>query len=50
MQEQRPQDQKVSEAVAESADFGQILAVGTVVLWLITLWLITGPSAVRGLF
>jgi hypothetical protein len=50
MHEQHPQVQKVREAVAEHTDAGRVMAVGTVVLWLVTLLLITGPSAVRGLF
>jgi len=50
MYEQNPQDRKVREAAAERTNAGRVMAVGTVVLWLLTLLLITGPSAVRGLF
>jgi len=50
MHEQHPEDQKVREAAAEHTNAGRVMAVGTVVLWLVTLLLITGPSAVRGLF
>jgi hypothetical protein len=50
MDEQHPQDQKVAEAAVEDTIAGQVLAVGTVLLWLVTLLLLTGPSAVRGLF
>ncbi len=49
MHEQHPQDQKVREAAAEHISVGRVMAVGTVVLWLVTLLLLTGPSAVRGL-
>jgi hypothetical protein len=50
MHEQHPQDQNVSEAAAERANAGQVLAAGALVWWLITLLLISGPSAFRGLF
>ena len=50
MHKQHPQDQKVRETAAEHTNAGRVMAVGTVVLWLVTLLLITGPSAVRGLF
>ena len=50
MYEQRSQDQKVREAAAGQTNVGRVMAVGTVVLWLVTLLLVMGPSAVRGLF
>ncbi|GEM_PF-1538872 len=43
-------DQEIREATANTTNVGRVLAVGTVVLWLVTLLLLTGPSAVRGLF
>jgi hypothetical protein len=50
MHEQHPQVQKVREAATEHTNVGRVMAVGTIVLWLVTLLLLTGPSAVRGLF
>ena len=50
MHEQYPHDQRAREATAEHTNVGRVMAVGTVVLWLATLLLITGQSAVRGLF
>jgi hypothetical protein len=50
MYKQDSQGEKVREAAAEHTEVGRVLAVGTVLLWLVTLLLITGPSAVRGLF
>ena len=50
MYEQHPQEQKICEATTERTNVGRVLAVATVVLWLVTLLLITGTSAVRGLF
>lgn len=50
MHEQHPQDKKVREAAAKHTNARRVMAVGTVVLWLVTLLLITGPSAVCGLF
>jgi hypothetical protein len=50
MYEQHPQDEKVRETAADQTYAGRVMAVGTVVLWLLTLLLLTGSSAVRGLF
>jgi hypothetical protein len=50
MNQQLPQDERVRVAAAERINVGRVMAVGTVVLWLVTLLLITGPGAVRGLF
>jgi len=50
MYEQHPQDEKVYDTAAEHTYAGRVMAVGTVVLWLLTLLLLTGPGAVRGLF
>ena len=49
MYARRAQDQKVCEAAEEHVDVGRVMAVGAVVLWLVELLLITGPSAFRGL-
>lgn len=49
MDQRHPQDQKISVAIAEHTNAGRVMAVGTVVLWLVTLLLLTGPSALRGL-
>ena len=50
MYEQDPQDEMTLVATAEHTYAGRVMAVGTVVLWLLTLLLLTGPGAVRGLF
>jgi len=50
MNEQHPRGQKVREAAFAHTSAGRVVAVGTMVLWLVTLLLIMGPSAVRGLF
>jgi len=50
MYEKYPEDVKVRETAAERTYAGRIMALGTVALWLLTLLLLTGPSAVRGLF
>jgi hypothetical protein len=50
MHEQHPQDQNVRGTAAEHTNVGRVMAVGTVVLWLVTLLLLTGPGSVRGLF
>ena len=50
MNVQRPQDDRVREAAAERTDIGRLMAVGTVVLWLVTLLLVLGPSVLRGAF
>ena len=50
MYEQNPRDQKLRETTAEHTYAGRVMAVGTVVLWLLTLLLLTGPGAVRGPF
>ena len=50
MYEQYPPDVEVRETAAERSNAGRVMALGTVALWLLTLLLLTGPSAVRGLF
>jgi hypothetical protein len=49
MYARRAQDQKVRKAAEEHVDVGRVMAVGTVVVWLVELLLITGPRAFRGL-
>ena len=50
MYERDPQHESVREVAVERTYTGRVLAVGTVVLWLVTLLLISSPSAVRGIF
>lgn len=50
MHEQYSQGQRDREETAEQTNLGRVMAVGTVVLWLATLLLITGQGALRGLF
>jgi hypothetical protein len=50
MNSQRPQDERVQEAAAERTNIGRLMAVGTVVLWLVTLLLVLGPSVFRSAF
>jgi hypothetical protein len=44
------QDPREKTAVAEREGYGRLVAIGVLVLWLATMLLVLGPSAVHGLF
>lgn len=46
----RMQGAREKVAAAERNDYGRLVAIGLVVLWLATMLVVLGPAAVRGLF
>jgi len=50
MYEQDRQQPEVKAAEAQRSSLGRVIAVGTIVLWLVTMLLLLGPAALHSLF
>jgi hypothetical protein len=50
MNELEFRDSRPQDAAAERTQLGRVIAVGTIALWLVTMLLVMGPAAARGIF